>query len=94
MNPNIYNINLSDTIIYQFPSAIKTESLPPIAELKTIFGSYVSKYVAENNKVLYCRQIMINGGTFPKSEYVNWVNFLKFMSKQDKTMAIVKPISN
>jgi Domain of Unknown Function with PDB structure (DUF3857)/Transglutaminase-like superfamily len=94
LNPNVYTINFSDTIVYQFPSAITVESLPPEAVSKTIFGTYTSKYVAENDKVIYYRQIMIKGGSFPKSEFVNWTNFLKFITKKDRTMAIVKPKSN
>ncbi len=89
LNPNIYNVNFSDTIVYQFPTAITAESLPPEAALETKFGTYTSKYVIEKDKVIYCRHIIISGGTFPKSEFVNWTNFLKFITKQDRTMAIV-----
>ncbi len=94
LNPNYYDVKLLDTIVFKFPYTLDIENLPPLAESQTIFGTYSSKFLLQGNQILYCRHLEIAGGSFPKSEYSNWIAFLKFINKQDRSVAIVKMKTN
>ena len=88
LNPNNYNYSTSDTITYNVPKEFTLESLPTPVSLKSIFGEYSVTYTFKDNRLIYCRNLLLTGGTFPNTEYKNWISFAKQINKNDKLKVV------
>ena len=83
LNPNIYNFQDIDTVSYELPANYVSEHIPEAINLTSKFGEYHQKISIVNGKLLYCRQVIIKSGTFPTTDYTEWVKFIKKVNKSD-----------
>lgn len=90
LNPTHFNYATSDTIVYRIPKEYTIESLPQAIRIESLFGNYTVSFTFENHQLVYCRSLALKGGTFPASEYANWINFTKQINKNDKLKLILK----
>lgn len=84
LDPNYYNYTVSDTVIYNFPKDFMVESLPASVNLKSKFGEYLITFSFKNNRLIYCRNLTLTGGTFANTDYQSWMNFAKQINKNDR----------
>jgi hypothetical protein len=94
LNPNVYTFCDNDTIKYTLPKGYTVEFLPKSITEKQEFGEYKTSTKFENDQVIFTRSIVLNGGTYPKEAYENWINFIKIVNKNDaqKLVLIKKQI--
>ena len=78
-----------DTVIYSLPDGVSVESTPKPKTVTSIFGTFYSSFLVEENKVTSIRKYQQNRGKFPATEYNNLVNFLLEISNQDKQAIVV-----
>lgn len=90
LNINGFNFSDTDTLIYELPKNYVQEFLPPPTEIKSKFGMYASRSVIKEDTLIYYRKLIINGGTFPKNDFKEWVDFTKKIAKSDKENIVFK----
>jgi hypothetical protein len=79
-----------DTYVFSLPEGYTLEAMNPSATIETVFGSYhYSLELLTNDKIKYHRTLTINKGLYNKQEYSKYRDFLKQVSKQDKTKIIL-----
>lgn len=78
-----------DTTLIEIPVGYSIESIPPPAKIETAFGRYTSETVIQGTVLQQIRSIELEKGNFPADQFNNFVEFLKQVSKQDKTMAVI-----
>ncbi len=65
-----------DTIEIDIPAGYTIESKPENNSIEDVFGSYTTSFVFNNNKLVYTRRTIFNGGNFSnqaKTALHNWV---------------------
>jgi hypothetical protein len=77
-----------DTISYQIPQKYKLETGLPSSQFDSIFGSFESKTVFENNQILSYRKVMLKGGRYNASDYSAWIEFVKKIRKADRAQVV------
>ncbi|AWV98065.1 DUF3857 domain-containing protein [Arcticibacterium luteifluviistationis] len=88
LNPNIYTVEDSDVILFHIPEGYKTEKSPKPILLESPFGVYASEVKREGNTLNYTRKVSVKGGTYDKSMYSEWVDFLKAINRADKQRVV------
>ncbi len=89
LNPNTFNYSQSDTILYYFSKDLSPETLPKNNHLQSKFGEYNANVIFRNNReLIYCRNLVIRSGEFPKADYADWFNFIKQVNKSDKLKVV------
>lgn len=88
LNPNKYSFVDEDTIEFEIPEGYVLEYLPKDIELKHNFGEFTSKSLIVGNKLQYARKLKTSGGLYPKTDYDNWIEFLKKIYKSDNQKAV------
>lgn len=79
-----YTYSASDTVVYHFETDLFPESLPEAVQLSTRFGIYTCSFSFSNNRLLYCRKLILKGGVFPGNVYADWLSFARQVNKYDK----------
>ena len=80
-----------DTVIYELPATLKPESLPKPVYIKTQFGEYLAKVEFINDKLYYTRNIQVNKGLYPASDYDSFVDFFdKVTNADERKCALIK----
>jgi len=65
-----------DSLVYQLPDALKTESLPDPIVLNSPFGTYRSEVITGEDFLIYFRRLQFNKGTYPAASYAEFVEFI------------------
>jgi len=72
------------------PENFSIDQLPEEKVIESQFGSYsISFQSLSENKLTYQRKFIVKQGAFPPQEYKNFRNFLKKISKLDKTKILL-----
>jgi Domain of Unknown Function with PDB structure (DUF3857)/Transglutaminase-like superfamily len=79
----------SDSISFQIPKGYSIEFMPEATLIKTKFGTYSSKILFKDEKLIYVRKMTMNKGTYPVSAYQEYVDFKKKLFKADKTQVVL-----
>ena len=80
-----------DTITVEIPDNFTIEGLPEATVLETKFGKYQIDFnISSDNKLTYTRELIINKGEYPSSEYENFRDFLRSIARLDKTKVLLK----
>jgi hypothetical protein len=80
-----------DTVEVEIPENFSIETLPEATVLETKFGKYKISFSKNGeNKLSYSRQLLINKGEYPPSEYENYRDFLRSIARLDKTKILLK----
>lgn len=85
---SVYNFTDSDTVAYAIPDNYKLETTLPSFQINSVFGSYESKTVLENNKLVCARKVVMNGGRYPAKDFPAWIDFLKKVRKADRAQVV------
>ncbi len=79
-----------DEITIHIPNEFKITTLPKDIRIKNKFGYYKASLSQINEtQLMYKRSILINEGTFPKTAYNSFRNFIKEVIKSDKQKIIL-----
>lgn len=80
-----------DTVEVELPDNFVVEALPENSVLETKFGKYeISFTQTAVNKLTYNRKLRINKGEYPPEEYENYRDFLRSITRLDKTKVLLK----
>ncbi len=83
-----YSFTDLDTVSYTIPSKYKLETTLPAFQINSVFGSFESKTVFENNQILAYRKVVLRGGSYKNSDYPAWIDFLKKVRKADRAQVV------
>jgi transglutaminase-like putative cysteine protease len=73
-----------DTIVYTLPENVKPELIVgQNKSFKSAFGEYVCKADLAGNKLTYYRKLILNDGTFPADQYVEFSKFINDVNAAD-----------
>ena len=81
-----------DTIAYTIPSGYKLETALPSSQINSVFGTFDSKTIYENNQLLCLRKVVLKGGRYKANEYTAWIDFLKKIRKADRAQVVFAEI--
>jgi len=79
-----------DTFEIELPSNLTLALTPENTNLTSVFGEYKTEVSVENNKVLYKRTLLMNKGTYDKSEYENFRKFIEQIAKNDNLKIVTQ----
>ncbi|MCF0053194.1 DUF3857 domain-containing protein [Dyadobacter sp. LJ53] len=85
---SVYDFTDSDTVSYIIPGNYKLETTLPSFQIESVFGSYESKTVFENNKLVCARKVVMNGGRYNAKDFPAWIDFLKKVRKADRAQVV------
>lgn len=83
LDPSDYNFQTSDTITYHLPQNYTVDYIPPPVKLSSAFGTYAASFTMNQDTLIYTRTITMKGGTFPPSDFLNFVDFVKKVNKSE-----------
>lgn len=78
-----------DSITLEIPAGFKLESQLSPQNIETKFGTYFSKVSEVEGKLIVQRKLVMNGIQRPKSDFADFVNFLKAVNKADKSNIVL-----
>ncbi|WP_406682752.1 DUF3857 and transglutaminase domain-containing protein [Seonamhaeicola sp. MEBiC1930] len=80
-----------DEDVYEIalPEGFNVESIPKNTDVKNKFGEYKVDYILSDNKLTYKRKLLILSGEFAKTEYGNYRDFRKQISKCDNSKIVL-----
>lgn len=73
----------NDTISFSIPATAKIGSLPKDVDLISDFGEYHTKYIQDENKLLYIRTLIRKKGVFEPERYAEFVAYMDKIRKAD-----------
>lgn len=80
-----------DRVEIEIPENYIIEALPETTVLETKFGKYEINFVqTDENKIIYSRDLRIEKGEYPPSEYENYREFLRSISRLDRVKLLLK----
>ncbi len=83
-----YSFTDLDTVSYKIPQKYKLETTLPSTQFTSVFGTFETKTIYENNQLLTYRKVVLNGGRYKASEYQAWIDFLKKIRKADRAQVV------
>ncbi len=86
---NVFDFVDTDTINFELPQNYRVEYMPEPIDIESEFGHYQVQVEVENNIVKYIRKIEMNPGTYSKESYEELRDFLKEVTKHDKTKVVL-----
>jgi hypothetical protein len=90
LNANAYNFQDTDTLVYELPKNCVLEFLPQAVKITSRFGEYSSHSILKEGNLIYYRHVIVNSGTYPKTDFKDWVDFIKKVSKSDREGVVFK----
>lgn len=84
-----YGYTDSDEIELVLPKNYSLTQLPEAIVIKEKFGEYQASVVAEKDKLLYKRKLIVNEGVYPKEDYESYRKFKEQISKSDNIKIII-----
>jgi hypothetical protein len=88
-DPGIAHIDL-DSIEITLPAPMTLESLPETVEVETRFGHYRATVTGNGREILFIRSLTASGDLFPPEDYPAFYDFIRRVSKADKSSAVFK----
>ena len=88
LNPNSFDFHDSDTLMYELPKEYVLEYLPEPVKITSKFGEYSTQSIIKEGNLVYYRNVNIQSGTYPKSDYKEWADFIKKIVKSDKNNVV------
>ena len=82
-----------DTFKIEIPKGYEIEALPDNSIIKNKFGEYQFQISNSDNTITYKRRLLIKKGQYPNTDYKNYRDFRKQISKADNTKIVLKPIN-
>lgn len=74
------------------PAGYDIDFLPKSETVESPYGYYAFTCELVDNKILYARKLVINGGTFKKEEYPQLYDFFEKVGKLDNAKVVLKKI--
>lgn len=79
-----------DRVIIELPPDLTTEALPESVSLNNKFGSYEISFTEKSDrKIEYNRKFRLNEGEFPPEDYEAYREFLRNISRLDRTKILL-----
>jgi hypothetical protein len=82
-----------DEFVFTIPEGYEIEALPENISISNKFGAYTFEIRTDNNKITYTRKLVINKGEYPSTDYKNYRDFRKQVSKGDNSKIVLKSIN-
>lgn len=94
LNPNTYEKEEIDSLIYQIPKNLVPDKLPQPILIKTPFGEYVTTFVFKEGTLCYYRKLVQYCGYFVAKDYVAFKDFCMAVNKNDNQQIAFKVNNN
>ncbi len=88
LNPNDFNFQDIDTITYELPLSYVLEFTPEPVKINSKFGEYTAHSIVKEHTLIYYRSVTVTGGAFPKTDFKEWADFIKKISKSDRATVV------
>jgi hypothetical protein len=88
LSPNWFDCYDTDTLTYELPENYVLEFLPEPIKISSKFGEYASQMLMKEGKLMYYRSVTTKSGTYPKTDFKEWADFVKKASKNDKAIVV------
>jgi len=79
-----------DSVALTIQDKYELESIPKNKSIEKPFGNFYSRYDYKNNTILYSRRFEILQNKIPVESYENYLEFLNYVIKADKSKIIFK----
>jgi hypothetical protein len=79
-----------DSVAFSLPDSYEVEYLPEMVSLDSPYGQYNSKTIGKDGKIIYIRSLKVNKGTYPKTQYPEFIGFYRQIVKNDKAQLVLK----
>lgn len=80
-----------DTFNFAIPNGYEIEALPENISVSNKFGEYKITIEEQNGTIIYKRRLLIKNGQYPKTDYKDYRDFRKLVSKGDNSKVVLKP---
>ena len=81
-----------DTFKIEIPKGYEVEALPENITIKNKFGEYQFQISSSDNIITYKRRLFIKKGQYPNTDYKDYRDFRKQISKADNSKIVLKSI--
>lgn len=81
-----------DVFKVEIPEGFEIEALPENIEIKNKFGEYHFEISTSDNIITYKRKLFLKKGQYPNTDYKNYRDFRKQISKADNSKIVLKSI--
>ncbi len=81
-----------DTVTYTIPVGFKIDQVPEKISVVTRFGEYTSEILTDNLGLKYIRALKLFSGTYPATDYPEFVDFFERISVSDEIKIIIVKI--
>ena len=81
-----------DVFKIEIPEGFEIEALPENIDIKNKFGEYHFKISTSDNIIIYKRKLFLKKGQYPNTDYKNYRDFRKHISKADNSKIVLKSI--
>ena len=81
-----------DIFKVEIPEGFEIEALPENIEIKNKFGEYHFEISTSDNIITYKRKLFLKKGQYPNTDYKNYRDFRKQISKADNSKIVLKSI--
>lgn len=82
-----------DVFKIEIPKGFEIEAIPENIDIKNKFGEYHFEISTSNNVVTYKRKLLLKKGQYPNTDYKNYRDFRKQISKADNSKIVLKSIN-
>ena len=82
-----------DTFKIEIPKGYEVEALPENMTIKNKFGEYQFQISSSDNIITYKRRLFIKKGQYPNTDYKDYRDFRKQISKADNSKIVLKSIN-
>ncbi len=82
-----------DVFKIEIPKGFEIEAIPENIDIKNKFGEYHFEISTSDNVVTYKRKLLLKKGQYPNTDYKNYRDFRKQISKADNSKIVLKSIN-
>ncbi len=80
----------TDTLTFSIPPEYEIEFLPDDFNTTSVIGTYSARFKKSDTQIQFIRTLVLNKGTFPRSNYPDIYNFYNLVSDCDNKKVILK----
>ncbi|MDR2039196.1 MAG: DUF3857 domain-containing protein [Bacteroidales bacterium] len=84
-----YPVYYRDSIVYHFTDDIKVNMVPQNISAESKYGHYMLKYKIADEKLIMEKEILINKGIYPLSEYGDFYSFISEIKNNEKKNTLI-----
>ena len=81
-----------DTIIYNIPAQYKLQHIPDDKLIESNYGTYRIKLIKSDKQLTYVRQLILNKGIYPSTDYDDFTSFFEDIESADNLKFILLKI--